>query len=212
MTAKYRHAMLGIAAAATVTLAPFAGGRAQSIQQFPLSGSSFALNYGITPGSDGALWFAFQDAGLCSIGRITTGGIVKLFPLTLHHPCPVVNLVQGSDGAIWYTEGATNGNGAFIGRITTDGTVTEFSIPPATLGPIIAGPDGALWFFTKGNTGMPGANPPVPPTPDTIGRITTGGTATLGTTRNVISYSSGQSSRSRLRGRFGRRNLVHRIG
>jgi virginiamycin B lyase len=52
--------------------------------------------------------------------------------------------IAGSDGALWFP-GANK-----IGRITTAGVVTEFSIPvPAPFfvyTNIAAGPDGALWF------------------------------------------------------------------
>jgi hypothetical protein len=71
-----------------------------------------------------------------------------------------VGITAGRDGALWFIN---NGNNS-IGRITTAGTVTNYtgtgiSSPKA----IAAGPDGALWF-TDGNS--------------SIGRITTTGTVT----------------------------------
>jgi virginiamycin B lyase len=51
--------------------------------------------------------------------------------------------VLGPDGAIWFAEASGNK----IGRIATDGTLVEFTVP--TLGPltgIATGPDGAIWF------------------------------------------------------------------
>ena len=75
--------------------------------------------------------------------------------------CPP-GITAGPDGALWFTE--LDGNK--IGRITTAGTITEFTIPTGGSNPIgiTAGPDGALWF-TEGNGNK-------------IGRITT--TATPG--------------------------------
>jgi virginiamycin B lyase len=77
-------------------------------------------------------------------------------------PTPNSNPFQialGPDGALWFTE--VSGNN--IGRIATDGSITEFAIPTAgNPGGITAGLDGALWFTEIGG--------------NKIGRITTGGT------------------------------------
>ncbi len=53
-------------------------------------------------------------------------------------------VVLGPDGAIWFAE--TNANK--VGRIATDGTLLEFTVPTigATLNGITTGPDGAIWF------------------------------------------------------------------
>ena len=72
------------------------------------------------------------------------------------------SIVSGPDGALWF---AVPG-GSEIGRISTTGAVTEFTLPTGfrTFGSIIAGPDGALWF-PIGNTSSPTA----------IARMTTSG-------------------------------------
>jgi len=53
-------------------------------------------------------------------------------------------ITVGPDGAIWFTESATNR----IGRITLAGTVAEYQIPAPDIQPenITVGPDGNLWF------------------------------------------------------------------
>jgi virginiamycin B lyase len=72
-----------------------------------------------------------------------------------------LNIVSGPDGALWFTNGSKNS----IGRITTSGTVTNFTDPSISIpSDIASGPDGALWFTQQGN--------------NTIGRITTSGTVT----------------------------------
>jgi virginiamycin B lyase len=50
-------------------------------------------------------------------------------------------IAAGSDGALWFSEGADN----LIGRITTAGVVTEDPVPTAASGPyrITTGPDRA---------------------------------------------------------------------
>ncbi len=53
-------------------------------------------------------------------------------------------LCAGPDGNLWFTEHFANE----IGRITTNGTITDYLIPSYSSGPadITAGPDGNLWF------------------------------------------------------------------
>src|SRR5260370_38884686 len=65
-------------------------------------------------------------------------------------------ITAGPDGALWFSEDLNNK----IGRITTDGVITEFPNAGTDLSGITSGPDGALWFTD--NFGK-------------IGRITTDG-------------------------------------
>jgi len=138
----------------------------------------------ITAGPDGALWFTEGN----KIGRITTGGLVTEYPLPdgpcLFGQCPTaraIGITAGPDGALWFTEPFSYIDDDFeiclgtqtIGRITTNGVITEYALPYMGIatsaacgdrGSIVAGPDGALWFNTAGNTA--------------IGRITTDGVFT----------------------------------
>src|SRR5215471_15162298 len=94
----------------------------------------------------------------------------------IEFPVPTANsgpfgITAGPDGNLWFTEagftlGGVTGGGHKIGRITTAGSITEFSIPTAGSFPvgITAGPDGNLWFI-EALTGN-------------IGRITTTGVVT----------------------------------
>ncbi len=66
-----------------------------------------------------------------------------------------LSITTGPDGALWFTE-KTPGK---IGRITTNGTLTEFDAGDPTW--ITTGPDGALWFTEPGG--------------DAITRMTTSG-------------------------------------
>ena len=83
------------------------------------------------------------------------------------YPTPTLGSVPhgiaaGPDGALWFTESATNK----IGRITAAGTFTEYPIPTPDSQPesVVRGADGNLWF-TEANAGQ-------------IGRITPSGTIT----------------------------------
>jgi streptogramin lyase len=155
---------------------------ALSVTSFPIPLVGIVQPQGITTGPDGNLWFA--ETGADKIGCMTPAGVVTQYPLP---PIPVpaatqptpgsapgpVAITVGPDGALWFV-----GVPGEVGRITTGGVVTEFSVPdvpppagspagtapsPATLTSITAGPDGALWF-----TGIPGE----------VGRITTSGVVT----------------------------------
>ncbi len=150
-----------------------------ALSQFPSATGTW-----ITPGPDGALWFTETSQG--RIGRMTTAGGFTEFTLP-GNPPPGAGYTQpsqerpeaitvGPDGALWYTVQIFNRScvcvlGGKIGRITTSGAFTEFTLPtggtrrtsPRAFG-IVSGPDGALWF-TDTNLGK-------------IGRITTTGALT----------------------------------
>ncbi len=72
-------------------------------------------------------------------------------------------ITTGPEGNLWFTDSGTNS----IGRITTGGHITEFSLPITSRHPrsIAPGPDGNLWFTSE--TGK-----------DEIGRITPSGHVT----------------------------------
>lgn len=98
---------------------------------------------------------------------MAANGSVTYFPVPTGNSF-VTDITSGPDGALWFTERT----GSRVGRITTDGSITEYEITsgsnpigvpnegvvPAS---IVVGPDGALWF-TEGFG-------------DRIGRVTTSG-------------------------------------
>src|SRR6266567_261833 len=96
-------------------------------------------------------------------------------------------ITVGPDGALWFTEPELNK----IGRITTQGQVSEFALPIARMGPaeITAGPDGALWFAQPSSLDPPSNGGGITTGPDgalwftqgwgPLGRITTQGHITL---------------------------------
>ncbi len=98
---------------------------------------------GIITGPDGALWFTTNN----SLGRITTSGAFTSFPLT--QTAELGNLTVGPDGALWFPSAAGGtGNIGYIGRMTTAGTVTTYTVPAGSSAPysIAAGSDGNLWY------------------------------------------------------------------
>ena len=131
---------------------------------------------GIVTGPDGALWFTEQLAG--AIGRVTPAGSFSEYGLP---PQGSPNdITAGPDGALWFTE-----NPAEIGRISTDGQVTEFGprVLNSFYGDLTAGSDGAVWFVVNNTIGLPqlgritpkGAQSFIPvAAPFPLGDITTG--------------------------------------
>jgi streptogramin lyase len=78
-------------------------------------------------------------------------------------------ITAGPDGNLWFGEYDTSSGLSDIGKITTTGTVTTYSIPGGTgYGPggITSGPEGDIWFTEVGSDGY-------------IGKITPDGTVTV---------------------------------
>lgn len=111
---------------------------------------------------DGSVWFGEQftlnpllqyvaldepvvDKASGYIGVVRPSGEVTHY--LVRQGSLVLDVAPGPDGNIWFTEFI----GDRIGRITPDGAVTEFPLPPSLSLPwgITAGPDGALWFTTR---------------------------------------------------------------
>jgi virginiamycin B lyase len=131
--------------------------------------------------------FAIGFAVVLGLPAMTAAQTVTEFPLPNGNGNPD-GITPGPDGALWFTEeGAVDIRGNIqgpgkIGRITTDGAITEYAVPSATSYPkgIAAGPDGALWFTEfAGNQ---------------IGRITTAGEITEFPLPAVNSEPSGITS------------------
>ncbi len=112
---------------------------------------------GITPGPDGAVWFA--EAITNKIGRITTSGQIMEFQLPAGNAGPW-SIITGPDGALWFTQ---NNGRSPVASVSTAGQFTEpsYSGPFCNYG-ITAGPDGAVWFASACAPGI-------------IGRMTTSG-------------------------------------
>lgn len=102
----------------------------------------------IITGPDGALWFVEGIGGKpFGIGRITTKGEISEYPLP--SDSQPSSITVGPDGALWFTDYRANR----VGRITTAGAISWFTVPKAYsnydqsgIDSIITGPDNALWF------------------------------------------------------------------
>jgi len=116
---------------------------APTITEFHVS--NVGVPQGITAGPDGNLWFTeFYDN---VVGRITAKGTSTLFRLNTMNSATYIT--NGSDGALWLTllndvGGSTTNQ---IGRLTTSGKLTTFTVPKASyIWDITTGPGGNLYF------------------------------------------------------------------
>lgn len=134
-----------------------------------------ASTYNVTPGQPGTCWLIVtdQNGGRSALHVLVTTpptGTVTEFPVTARsNPAYITT---GPDGNLWFTEDNANK----IARMTTSGTVTEFSLPTANATPlgITKGSDGNVWFAEySGNK---------------IGRITPSGTITEFPLPNAQTY------------------------
>jgi virginiamycin B lyase len=129
-------------------------GHTLRVRQFgvPGGGSGVIRGASVAVGSDGGIWFEIPNASLMQapsdafLGRMDGNGSVT------HHRLPGArrwpgSLTTGPDGAIWFLDGPAR----TVGRMATDGTLTEFpfadqSTSGGTLPrQLAAGPD-RLWF------------------------------------------------------------------
>ncbi len=116
-----------------------------NLKSFTNYGMPTAGIYTIALGPDGNLWAGDFGGGygICKIGQdgnfmsnyttVTGGGSVS----------NVVQITVGPDNNLWFTD---MGNGK-IGKITTSGSISEYSVPGAdNLLGICSGSDGNIWF------------------------------------------------------------------
>ncbi len=130
-------------------------------------------------------------AAACAAALVVLAAVVFVFhqlSLVSHHPQPSrtnatfalptrdagpQGPVVGPDGNIWFVETFAKK----IGRITPEGVITEFKLPPSArggsgqLGQLLVGPDGNLWFGVQGGPTSAGDT-------SAIGRITPAGVIT----------------------------------
>jgi virginiamycin B lyase len=113
---------------------------AGAVTEIPIPTAN-ATPIGLAIGSDQRVYFAEYAASKIGIYNAQTNSISEV-PTTTPNAGPTA-VVEGPDGAIWFTEN----NVAKMGRITTSGLVSEFSLSPATTAAaLISAVDNNLYF------------------------------------------------------------------
>jgi streptogramin lyase len=116
------------------------------------------------------VWWTENFGPYDSIGRInvSTDAITE-WQLPTVDSLPT-SITVGPDGALWFAEIGANK----IGRITTSGAITEFSLPSGeSLSNITKGPDGNLWFTEPIYSSAPGEIGRFNPNTDTFTQFPT---------------------------------------
>ena len=97
----------------------------------------------MTTSSDGNVWFGENRA---YIGKIAPDGSVT------EHAIPSgnnpIDLGAGKQGSVWFTT-YFNAGAPTVGKVTSSGVVTEYTLNPASCAPatgLALGPDGNMWF------------------------------------------------------------------
>jgi streptogramin lyase len=126
------------------------------VTQYDLPSSDHYPGF-ITAGPDGNIWFTETrhraNGFQFFIARSTLSGQITEYALPPAEPGRITGpgrITAGPDGNVWFTEPGDNlVRLSRIGRITPDGTITEFSTPTSNSGPtgITTGSDGNIWFM-----------------------------------------------------------------
>ena len=102
--------------------------------------SLFDASAGITTGPDGNIWFC--DLTGNNIWRYDLAArVLTKFPIPTPNSFPE-KITPGPDGALWFTQRLAGK----IGRITTDGMITEVASGLENPRAIVTGGDGNLWI------------------------------------------------------------------
>jgi streptogramin lyase len=121
-------------------------GTLRTIFTFPsLSLAAPSLSPTLVTGPDGNVWFCEYPNGV--VGRLTPAGTLTEFNAPGFLAVPYT-ITVGPDGALWVAE-----LGHQIGRITTQGASTAYSLPDTIIpSSITTGPDGNLWIANFGDS------------------------------------------------------------
>ena len=144
----------------------------------PKANTVVHLTAGITPLSDSGAT-APPNAHTTVTFNTDICGVVTEFPVPTSSSVPF-EIVAGPDGNLWFTEACsgTLSNPGKVGKITTTGSITEYTTNGLYPTYITVGPDNNLWFTET--------NPPTRSL-DKVGKISTNGGA-------VTDYSTSSSN------------------
>jgi virginiamycin B lyase len=152
--------LLGLVSGAPVSAGTATSSSSCTGQFSEYLGGSFAplKPVGLVVGADGNLWFTDSAIdGRSRIGRMSTDGSVLGFhdATTSPNRYATGGITKGPDGAVWFIDTGSESDpqpANLIGRMTTDGSLTEYSTgpnpddSPQVWSSLVTGADGNLWF------------------------------------------------------------------
>jgi virginiamycin B lyase len=98
------------------------------------------------------MWFVGAPRNTASIGHITTANTVAA-QYNVPNASSIADLVTGSDGAFWFIQMNNSDSRGSIGRMTTTGMATQYTVSGSPLVSdlvgLVAGSDGNLWFWNS---------------------------------------------------------------
>ncbi|HXO18009.1 MAG TPA: hypothetical protein VN909_07550, partial [Candidatus Dormibacteraeota bacterium] len=110
------------------------------VRSFKIKSNNDSLESGITGGRDGFYWFTLMSTN--EVGRITSAGVIKIFPNDDGDTAPFPIVSNGGN----FFVGEHNG----VAQVTAQGHYTEFALPSST-GSSVTGitrgaNHGGIWF------------------------------------------------------------------
>ncbi|MGE5700872.1 MAG: SMP-30/gluconolactonase/LRE family protein [Arthrospira platensis] len=106
--------------------------------EYSLPASSYPLN--VAEGPDQNIWFTDYFTG--KIGKITHSGSITEYALP--SGSGPEGIVAGPDGNIWYDDYNETAKRAWVGKMTSSGSATEYSAERGPVG-LAVGPEGNIW-------------------------------------------------------------------
>ncbi|HSK50025.1 MAG TPA: hypothetical protein VK889_05955 [Solirubrobacterales bacterium] len=105
----------------------------------------------IVAGPDGNMWFTYGEGSAAAIARIDSpedpgDTTITYFRDGLREESDPRQIVLGRDGNLWFSDPWIDA----IGKVTSDGAITEFDAPGFFRDSFVPGPDGNIWWTDWG--------------------------------------------------------------
>jgi streptogramin lyase len=105
----------------------------------------------IVAGPDGNMWFTYGEDSVAAIARIDSpedpgDTTITYFRDGLREESDPREIVLGPDGNLWFSDPWVNA----IGKVTPDGSITQFDAPGLFRSSLFPGPDGNIWWADWG--------------------------------------------------------------
>ncbi|MFG5721373.1 Vgb family protein [Streptomyces murinus] len=108
----------------------------------------------ITAGSDGSVWYGGTTADGWRLVHVTAKLVTSHISVPLHQFGPhITGLAFGPGERLWFTSSPIGNERGEVGYTDSHGHTRIWTTDDPFLGPIVPGPDGALWFAERAAIG-----------------------------------------------------------